>query len=493
MFYDRDRVFGSLKSGFENRRILVVGDLMLDQYIWGEVTRISPEAPVPVVKRRKQTETLGGAGNVALNLARLKLQVMVAGCVGVDHAGDTVANLLKQAGIDIRAVHRLASRPTTVKTRILSGHNQILRLDIEDATPVADLLQPDRIDAFLPAFEDVSAIVLSDYNKGMLTEPLCQAVITAARRFGIPVLVDPKGHNYHKYAGATALSPNRVELAEATGLPVSDLDALLAGGARLREELGLDFLAVTLSEQGSALIEPAQIRRFPAVAREVFDVCGAGDTVIATLAACLAANLDWADSMRLANLAAGIVVGKAGTVPVDAEELLDVLVEEEPAKLCSLEVLQRRVDSWRARGERVVFTNGCFDLLHAGHVICLEQARRRGDRLVVGLNSDRSVQTLKGPTRPFIPEKDRARLLAALACVDAVVLFEERTPLHVIQAIRPDVLVKGGDYAEETIVGAREVRSWGGEVLCVPLVEGRSTTNLARKLHCATSAEKWGG
>jgi D-beta-D-heptose 7-phosphate kinase/D-beta-D-heptose 1-phosphate adenosyltransferase len=487
MFHDLSLVSQNLENGFGNRRVLVLGDLMLDRSLWGEVNRISPEAPVPVVRFVRQTESLGGAGNVALNLARLGLDVVMGGFVGDDDNGAIVVRLLREAGIDTRAVRQVSGRPTITKTRIIGGRHQMLRLDVEDLTPMP-VSAPDDLSAALCSEFDagLAAVILSDYKKGTLTASLCRRVIDEARRRGIPVLVDPKGRDYQKYHGATVLSPNRAELEEAAGVAGDDLPALLAAGQELCKALHIDFLTVTLSEHGIALVEPSRIEHFPAVAREVYDVSGAGDTVIATLTAALVAGLSRADGIRLANLAAGVVVGKFGTVPVEKAELLDSVAGQQRAqqadKVCSLEAAIERAASWRAQRQRIVFTNGCFDILHAGHVTYLERARQEGQRLVVGLNSDRSVRGLKGESRPIIPEADRARLLAALASVDAVVLFEEDTPLNLITALRPDVLVKGGDYPEDRMVGAREVRGWGGKVVAVPFIDGRSTSSIVKKI-----------
>jgi len=310
--------------------------------------------------------------------------------------------------------------------------------------------------------------------------------VVAARAEGIPVLVDPKGRDFAKYAGASLITPNRAELAWATGVPREDLSGLLAAAGKLRRELDLGLLVLTLSELGLALVDAEKTRRIPALAREVFDVSGAGDTVIATFAAGLAAGLGATDTAHLANLAAGVVVGKVGTVPIARVDLLAAIsgesALEQAAKIIDLTTAKARVQGWQAAGERVVFTNGCFDLLHVGHVSYLEHARRHGQRLVVGLNTDRSVRALKGPARPLIGEDDRARVLAALASVDAVVLFDEATPLDLILALRPDILAKGADYREEAVVGAPEVKSWGGLLVLIPLVEDRSTTGIIQRM-----------
>ncbi len=332
------------------------------------------------------------------------------------------------------------------------------------------------------ALPGARAVVLSDYAKGVLSEEVCRAVIDTARAASVPVLVDPKHRDFSRYRGATTICPNLQEMSAATGIAPRETEAILDAAAALLPRLDLEYLTVTLSEKGIAVVRPEATRTFPAVARQVFDVSGAGDTVIATLALALASGLPIETAVPLANVAAGIVVSKVGTVPVTRNELITSLLPEielqASEKLLELAQLQRRVSAWRSKGERVVFTNGCFDLLHVGHITLMEDARRQGDRLVVAINSDASVSGLKGPTRPVVRERDRGRVLAALAAVDAVIVFGEPTPLELICALKPDVIVKGGDYVEETVVGAKEVRSWGGTVKIVPTVEGFSTTRL---------------
>lgn len=486
MFDDPQRVLDAVRTGFGGRRVLVVGDLMLDRYLWGQVQRISPEAPVPVVHLKRETATAGGAANVARNLAALGLEVEVAGVTGADTARDRLLAELARCGVGAAAVLPASDRGTTVKTRVVGNHQQMIRIDEEHSGP---LPTPDRerlIESVTERLRGAAVLVLSDYAKGVLGPELCRALLDAARNQDVPVLVDPKGRDFSRYAGATLVTPNRAELAVATGADGGDLDALLAAGRALREHLSLTLLVVTLSEQGMALISTGGERLIPAVAREVFDVSGAGDTVIAAFAAGLAAGLDHTDTAHLANLAAGVVVGKVGTAPITRDELLAAIsgeaALEQAAKVMPPAAAADQIRRWQAAGERVVFTNGCFDLLHVGHVTYLERARRYGHRLVVGLNTDRSVRALKGPDRPVIREGDRARVLAALASVDAVVLFDEDTPLELIRRLRPDVLAKGADYREEEVVGAAEVKSWGGQVVLVPLVEDRSTSGIIRRL-----------
>ena len=489
MFRDPDRVLDAVQTGFGRRRVLVAGDLMLDRYLWGEVSRISPEAPVPVLRLARQTEVAGGAANVARNLVGLGLTVSVAGITGDDAERAALLHQLARQGVETDCVIADPDRRTTTKTRLIGNHQQMLRIDAEETDAIGAAAEQALFDAVVTRLDAVDALLLSDYAKGVLTGGLCRRLIEAARGRGVPVLVDPKGRDFDRYAEATLITPNRAELAQAAGAPAADLDALLAAAAALRERLGLEQVILTLGELGLALVEGAPdggARRIPAVAREVFDVSGAGDTVIATIAAGRAAGLDAVDSAHLANLAAGVVVAKVGTAAISAAELAAAIsgeaALEQAAKVMDLETLLARAGEWRGRGERIVFTNGCFDLLHVGHVSYLERARRYGQRLVVGLNTDRSVRALKGPDRPLIGQDDRARVLAALAAVDAVVLFDEDTPLELIRRIQPDVLAKGADYREDEVIGAADVRARGGQVVLVPLVDDRSSSGIIRRI-----------
>lgn len=466
---------------------LVVGDLMLDRYLIGEVERISPEAPVPIVRLKNQYERVGGAANVAANLAKLGIATRIAGCIGNDVDGQILLKMMEQNGIASPCILQSAQRPTTTKTRILGGHQQMMRVDQESREPISDTETQKMLGLVLAQLEQNPAIVLlSDYAKGVLSKTLCEQVIQRCRALGIPVLVDPKGLDYSKYRGATALTPNKRETAEVCKIDAKDEPALLAAAADLRAALSLDFLAVTRGEEGISIIEAEQTQHIPASAKQVFDVSGAGDTVIATLAAGLIVGMSHADALQLANIAAGIVVGKVGTVPISFDELLNELLAQsasaQAGKIYNFAGLKNQIERWRNNGERIVFTNGCFDLLHAGHVVYLEAARKLGDRLVLGLNTDRSVRALKGDSRPVVNEADRARVLAALESVDAVILFDDDTPLNLIKIIQPDVLAKGSDYNEEQVVGAKEVRAWGGQVALIDLVAGRSTTALINKL-----------
>jgi D-beta-D-heptose 7-phosphate kinase/D-beta-D-heptose 1-phosphate adenosyltransferase len=487
-------VIQEIERKWAAKRLLVVGDVMLDKYIWGEVGRISPEAPVPVVRATHHSEQPGGAANVAMNLVRLGAQACVVGFTGSDENETLLAASLHTNGIDSVLIP-CEGFPTITKLRILGGRQQMLRLDSERVAPRPQADYDRLLKSALERLPACHAVVLSDYAKGVLTPEVCQEVIQAARKLDIPVLVDPKSVDYSRYRGATTVCPNLGELTAAArliarnrneaDLDAGDLNSVLDAAEAMATSFDLEFLAATLSEKGIALVRPGYRLLLPAVARQVFDVSGAGDTVIAVMALCLASGLKPETAIELANVAAGIVVGKVGTVPVEKHELLAALAPQialhAEDKVVSREELVNRAALWKANGERVVFTNGCFDLLHIGHITVLEEARRFGDRLIVAINSDASVRALKGPSRPIVGERERGRVLAALAAVDAVVVFDEPTPLEVIVAVRPDVIVKGGDYGLETIVGAGEVVSWGGQVKIVPLIEGFSTTRLIEK------------
>jgi D-beta-D-heptose 7-phosphate kinase / D-beta-D-heptose 1-phosphate adenosyltransferase len=486
---EQSRLLGLIENRFGTPRILVIGDVMLDRSTWGEVDRISPEAPVPVMRSLRTTSAPGGAANVAMNLVGLGANAIQAGFWGDDGEMRELSALFAATGVDCSGMI-VSAHATISKTRIVCRNQQLLRLDVESAEPHP----PSEHDALLHrALELVSradAVVLSDYAKGALSEQLCQAVIRMARERRIPVLVDPKGQDFTKYAGATTICPNLQELGLVTGINPRNLGGLLSAAQQMVPRLGIDFMTVTMSEKGIRVLYADSFFHSPTRAREVFDVTGAGDTVIATLAASLAGGLDPETAVTLANIAAGVVVAKTGTAPISRNELVAELTASSQMKggdkILDLPHLLVRLAEWRATGNRIVFTNGCFDILHVGHITLLEQCRQFGDKVVVAVNSDDSVRRLKGPTRPVIGEKDRARVLAALGAIDAVVVFDEPTPLELIRSIRPDILVKGGDYTTSTIVGAEDVTAWGGRVEIVPTVNGVSTTNTISKMTATT-------
>ena len=454
---------------------------MLDRYWVGPTSRISPEAPVPVVRIQKDETRPGGAANVALNVSALGARAHLLGVVGKDEAAQLLADAAHRHGV-LPDFITSPDKPTITKLRILSRNQQLIRLDFEESLSVAGAF--DRAAYLLRyrlALTDMQAVILSDYGKGSLAD--VAELITLARKLGKAVLIDPKGSDYRPYKGATLLTPNLGEFEAVVGKTRDEAD-IVEKGENLRRELNLDALLVTRSEHGMTLIQPGQAPlHLPTEAREVFDVTGAGDTVIATLGSALAAGQSLAQACRLANAAAGVVVGKIGTATVSSVELQDALRRghHEDSAVLAEDVLVERVRLARARGERVVMTNGCFDILHVGHVKYLEAAKKLGDLLVVAVNTDQSVKILKGPSRPLNRCEDRMKMLAALKCVDWVVPFSEETPARLIGRVLPDLLVKGGDYKPEAIAGYDAVTQNGGQVVALDFHEGYSTTRLIEK------------
>ena len=455
---------------------------MIDHYLWGKTERISPEAPVPVIDVQKENEMLGGAGNVVNNLVSLGAIVEVASVIGSDAVGERLKNILEDLDVGTYALLGDRKRMTSIKSRVMASHQQVVRFDNEsryDIDGKSEKILLDRINELLD--KGIDTILLSDYGKGVLTKTLTQEVIASARRLNIKIMVDPKGTDYAKYYGATAITPNRKEAGEATGISIVDTESLKKAGFHLKETLGLDRVIVTLSEEGMAVFGE-EMRLIPTVAREVYDVTGAGDTVIATLGyvgAC-GGNID--EAARIANAAAAVVVAKLGSATASWEEIFDY--ERSLHQSTTEHRIQQRgaisetVKRLRRDGKKIVFTNGCFDILHLGHIRYLEKAKSFGDVLIVGLNSDESVKRLKGKDRPVNSQYDRAYLLAALESVDYVTIFGEDTPYELLETIRPDILVKGGDYAGKEVVG----RELAGQLRIVEFVEGRSTTGIIEKM-----------
>ena len=467
-------------------RVLCIGDVMLDHYVYGQVERVSPEAPIPVLWIEREIKTLGGAGNVLRNLRALGAAASFISVVGNDEAGREIGRLVEaQDGAEAHVLVQ-PQRTTTVKTRYIAGNQQLLRADHESAIPLDPYIREDMLRLARELVADHSVVVISDYAKGVLTEGVALEIIRAAREAGACVIVDPKGGDHIRYRGADLIKPNRRELAHATGMPVETDDEIIAASRALIERCGFNAVLASLGAEGSLLIAAdgaAHIQR--AEVREVFDVSGAGDTVVATVAAALAVGVALTDAARLGNFAAGIVVGKIGTAVVYASELTAALngrdrhdADKVVPRSHALDLVAR----WRRHGLKVGFTNGCFDLLHPGHVALLGQAKAGCDRLIVGLNSDASTARLKGPRRPIQSETERAAVLASLAAVDLIVMFEEDTPMELIRDIRPQLLVKGDDYRLDEVVGADFVKHAGGEVLLVKVVPGYSTTATIARL-----------
>lgn len=478
--------FEALSQAITGRTVLCIGDLMLDEFVYGEVSRISPEAPAPVIAVRRSETNIGGAGNVARNIASLGARCIFVGLVGEDEAGAKLkAELSKESRIEAALVADV-SRPTTRKVRFVSEHfsSHLLRADWELALPASADVEQKLIDAILPQIARADIVLLSDYAKGVLTARVIRNTIDAAKKLGKRVIVDPKSANFAIYRGATILTPNRKEFAEATRSRV-DSDKSIADAAEDAMYLAdCQAMLVTQSEHGMTLVVRGGASiHVPALPVKVRDVSGAGDTVAAVLALTLAANVDWETALRMANAAAAVAVGKKGTATVTPAELRRKILPH--ASLAAEEKivaadgdLGAHLSDWRRQGLRIGFTNGCFDILHPGHVKVLTAARGACDRLVVGLNSDASVKRLKGEGRPVQDERARAEVLAALEAVDLVAIFDQDTPIELITKIRPSVLVKGGDYTREQVVGHEIVEARGGEVVLIDTLPGHSTTSL---------------
>lgn len=472
---------------FESAQVIVIGDIMLDRYWHGGTSRISPEAPVPVVKVNDIEERPGGAANVGLNIASLGARASLMGLTGDDEAANILQKKLSDKQVECH-FQRIPNCPTITKLRVLSRHQQLIRLDFEEGFNNEKALE-DLTQALSDSISGAGAIVLSDYAKGALED--VQALIQVAQKASVPVLVDPKGTDFSRYKGATLVTPNLTEF-EAVAGPCPDDDTLVSKGMQLLLANNWQALLITRGEKGMTLIQQRQEPlHLPARAREVFDVTGAGDTVIGTLAAALAAGMDLPASTYLANVAASIVVGKLGTATVSLPELRRALMGETNSErgMVSEDELLLRVSDCRAHNEKVVMTNGCFDILHPGHVVYLEQAKALGDRLIVAVNDDDSVRRLKGDDRPINSLQDRMAVLAGLASVDWVVAFSEDTPQRLIERVSPDVLAKGGDYTVEQIAGAQHVLDEGGEVKIIEFQEGCSTSAIIKTIEQRASKE----
>ncbi|MDX2027659.1 MAG: D-glycero-beta-D-manno-heptose-7-phosphate kinase [Alphaproteobacteria bacterium] len=488
----RDAYLIPLVEKLAGHRVLCVGDVMLDRYIYGQVERISPEAPIPVLRMQREGVTLGGAGNVVRNIVTLDGQVDLVGIVGQDQAGYDLAKQLTSLPQVTSYLLTDNSRPTTLKTRYVADGQQLLRADYEISQAVSADMEGQILLRVRGSIESCQIVILSDYAKGVLTPRVVKEIIQLAKEKGRTVLIDPKGRDFTHYQGAALLTPNRRELAEVSGMQIRNVEEAEQAAKKLIDAHQLGGVLAKLGSDGVCLVmkgRPPQ--HFRASAREVFDVSGAGDTVVATLALALAGGLPAEDGAALANIAGSIVVGKIGTASVTREELVRELMHDQTRlgeeKIVSLLQASEMAERWRKQGFRVGFTNGCFDLLHPGHISLLRQAKAACDKLVVGLNSDASVKHLKGENRPVQNETSRSAVLASLADVDQIVIFNEDTPLNLIKGVRPSVLVKGADYSVEQVVGADLVKGWGGQVVLANLVDGHSTTATIARLQTGSS------
>jgi D-beta-D-heptose 7-phosphate kinase/D-beta-D-heptose 1-phosphate adenosyltransferase len=473
---------------FSASTVLCIGDLMLDRFVYGEIDRISPEAPVPVLRLTRTREMLGGVGNVANNIASLGGRAILVGMLGSDAAAGAVRAMVGRTAGLIGELVETPRRPTICKTRYVAAGQQVVRTDDESRLA----LDPAEEDALIAAIEAAAsraqAIVLSDYGKGAVSDGVIARTMAAARAAGVRVFVDPKSENFSRYHGAACLTPNLKELAAAARAPVGDEAAVIAAARKVMGEAGAASVLATRAEKGMILVEAeGGVTVIPARAREVFDVSGAGDTVVGVMALAHASGRTLAQAAAIANAAAGVVVSKAGTATAHIAEVMHELGADrqgawEPPSLSLLDHAASLVDHWKSLGLTVGFTNGCFDLVHAGHITLLASARAQCDRLVVALNTDASVRGLKGPTRPINPLEKRAQVMASIRYVDCVVAFDEETPIALIRRLIPDVLIKGADYTLETVVGAEIVRAAGGRVYLAPLVKGQSTTDIVHQI-----------
>ncbi|MCW8954521.1 MAG: D-glycero-beta-D-manno-heptose-7-phosphate kinase [Sulfurimonas sp.] len=462
-------------------KILVVGDLMIDHYLWGSCERISPEAPVQIVDIAKETTVLGGAGNVINNLKALGADVSVSSIIGDDENGQELINMLNEINVDSSNIIIDSNRKTSKKSRVIAASQQILRYDKETKEEITTISSNKIIESLSGTISSYDIVILSDYGKGVLTEELCQKIIALSNKNGVKVLVDPKGSDFTKYRGSYLLTPNKKEAILATGIEIKDDETLKEALLKLKIDCNLGLSLITLSEDGIATYD-TEVKKFPTVAKEVFDVTGAGDTVIASIAFALSAGKTIEETAAFSNLAAGVVVGKIGSATVTLDEIEEYEASlhksTSDAHIKSFEEIDALVKRYKQNGKKVVFTNGCFDILHVGHVKYLQIAKSFGDVLIVGLNSDESVSRLKGPTRPVNIAEDRAYILAALEAVDFVVPFSEDTPYDLIKMIAPNVLVKGGDYKGKDVVGTE----FANELKLVDFVDGKSTTKTIQKI-----------
>lgn len=474
-------------NNIKTKNILVVGDIMLDKYFFGEAKRLSPEAPVPVLHKKRETTVLGGSANVARNLVRARQNVSIMSVIGNDEEGKILKSILEESKIKTDLLILDETRRTTVKTRMIGPNNaQMLRLDVEDTTPISDEIFDKMIKQYEAKIKDFDIIILSDYKKGVLTVENTAKMIEIANKNNKITLIDTKEPSYAKYKNAYLIKPNLEELRRLTNMSVENDDEIAQAATELRNQTGAKYVLATRGKDGMTLVDGKEVHHIRGVSREVYDVSGAGDTAISYLAVGLANNFQIEDTIVLANAAGAVEVSKMGTYAVSIEEIRDFISKENDItfekKLPIVDELVKILDEERKKGKKIVFTNGCFDIFHVGHSRYLRQASTYGDILVVGVNSDSSVKRLKGPERPIISENERMELLADLESVSYVVKFEEDTPYELIKKLQPDIITKGGDYKPEDVVGKDIVEANGGEVIICKLVEGKSTTNIITKV-----------
>jgi D-beta-D-heptose 7-phosphate kinase/D-beta-D-heptose 1-phosphate adenosyltransferase len=469
-------------SKFDQCRLLVIGDLMLDEYLWGEVDRISPEAPVQVVSVQNEDFALGGAGNVVNNVVALGGKVFAAGVIGTGRNGRFLLNMFNELGVDTEGIIKESGRATTQKTRIIAANQHVLRIDRETKKDISALTL-DHLARFVEEkIPDVDLVLISDYGKGLITSNLLTRVIASAKKHNKMTIVDPKGLDFSKYSGVSLLTPNKKEAALASGVEINDQPSLERAAGKIFEKAGLGSLLITCGKDGMVLFEKNKAPyHVMAEARQVFDVSGAGDTVLAVLGLAIASGASTQDSVMIANTAAGIVVGKVGTATVSKQELLSAMKKDGhgfPVKYKDLSELRPLIKDLKKKGKRLVLTNGCFDILHPGHIMLFSKSKHLGDILIVAIDDDESVKTLKGPGRPVINAKERVRIICALGTVDYVVVFSSRNLIKLIEIIQPDVLTKGSNYSTAQVFGRERVEALGGQVILIPVTEDISSTRI---------------
>tara|TARA_B100001250_G_scaffold411243_1_gene439460 strand:+ start:1347 stop:2801 length:1455 start_codon:yes stop_codon:yes gene_type:complete len=475
----------SLKKS--NSKIIVFGDLMLDSYIWGKTSRISPESPVPIVHIQRETENLGGAGNVIANLRGLNIHAIPIGIIGADNAGDKIASKLKDIGCTTNFLEISKDKPTTQKTRIISNNQQIVRVDNESVDVPNSSVKDNLFSSLKENINDADAVIISDYGKGICEGKLIQKIIDLCSKSEINTFIDPKGVNFEKYRNASFITPNSKEASKVLNMEIDDEKNSEKACSLISEKYKIANVLITKGSRGMTLFSEGNFSHQKTKAKEVFDVSGAGDTVLATLAASISAGLDFITSMRLSNLAAGVTVSRLGTSPVNLEELESSVINGidnfSISKILDFPELNRKIALWKSIGEKIIFTNGCFDLLHIGHISLLELAKREGTKLVVGLNSDESIKRIKGKDRPIVNQRNRSAVLSSIEFIDAICIFDEDTPIKLIKTIAPDCLVKGADYDEKDIVGSSFVKSYGGKISRIELVKDQSSSNIIETIN----------
>ncbi len=468
----------------KNVKVLVFGDYMIDKYIGGNVNRISPEAPVPVIEVNQKQVKLGGAGNVINNIVSLGASVKIIGCIGDDDDGDMIINFFSNSGVDVSYLKKYRTLKTIVKTRVISKNQQFLRLDEETVEEIPNEYYEFLKDNIDEIFNDINSFVISDYGKGAVSYKVAQYLIKEANKRKIPIIVDPKGSDYSKYKDATVCTPNVKELSVVCNKKLNSEENILSAGTDLCEKINLKYLMLTRSEKGISLFENGKNKKidFPTVAREVIDVTGAGDTVVATIAVLIPCNFSICDICNISNMSAAVVVSKFGTSTVSLNELICSITNTGEFKLITPETAKYLVKDLKDKGKKVVFTNGCFDLLHNGHIYSFKKAREFGDILIVAVNSDKSVKENKGDLRPIINQDDRIEMICELECVDYVILMDDKTPVNLINLIKPDVSVKGSDWKDKIIPEKPVIESYGGEIKFIELKKEKSTTNIINKI-----------